>query len=310
VTGPTVPVPHTHRGAALITAMLVVTIVTMLVSSMLWDTNLTIRRAENILFSEQALQYALGAESWAMDILATDLRDTQVDHRNEVWATALPPLPIEGGAIEGVLEDMQGRFNLNNLVGDNGAQAEAAVEQFQRLLVAVGLDPALSTAVVDWIDGDTEELFPDGAEDDFYTGREPAYRPANVILSSPTELLAMGQFDVAAWRVLRPHVTALPPGTAINPNTATPAVLQSLSDTISPSEAAGLYEQASTAPFEDLAELTGRLGEGAAAVTVNSNYFRLQVRVSLGATLFTMFSLLERDQQGNVWPRFRTFYTE
>jgi general secretion pathway protein K len=300
-------------GVALITAMLIITIVTVLVSSMLWDANLTIRRAQNILFSDQALQYALGAESWAQDILRTDLEQqgqTAVDHRNEAWATALPALPIEGGAIEGVLEDMQGRFNLNNLIGTEGGPDETALEQFRRLLLALGLDPALASGAADWVDANNEEFFPDGAEDNFYTSRQPPYRPANLPLSSPTELLAIGQFDAQSWRTLRPYVTALPSGTSINVNTAQPPVLQSLSENISPSEAAGIFEQASAVPFQDLSDLSNLLGQEAGPADVSSRYFRLQVRVTLGATLFVMYSLLERDQQGIVWTRFRTFYTE
>lgn len=286
------------------------------------------RRTTVMVSSEVAMQYALGAESWAHDILRQDLQDTQSDHRLEAWASSLPPLPIDDGLIEGTLEDLNGRFNLNNLAGGQqqagagqqqggaGQQQgidENAVAQFQRLLTALEIDPALAYAAADWIDSNQEVAFPDGAEDDFYTGQEPAYRTANVAITNPSELLAIGTFDVAAWRALRPYVTALPPGTAINPNTALPVVLQSLSENISPSDAQGIFEQAGITPYENLDDLSQQIGlegGGAASVTVNSNYFRLIVRVTVGATLFTMYSLLERDNQGQVWTRFRTFHTE
>ena len=38
----------------------------------------------------------------------------EVDHLGEVWAQALPTLPIEGGVITGCIRDLQARFNLNN----------------------------------------------------------------------------------------------------------------------------------------------------------------------------------------------------
>ncbi len=45
-------------------------------------------------------------------------------------------------------------------------------------------------------------------------------------------------------------------------------------------------------------------------LSVSSNFFRVTTRVALGTTLFTMYSLLERDPQGNVQTRSRHFATE
>lgn len=323
-----------QRGAALLTAVLIAALATVVMVGLTDAYQLHFRRTTVLVSSEVAMQYALGAESWAHDILRQDLQDTQSDHRLEGWASSLPPLPIDNGLIEGTIEDMHGRFNLNNLAGGQQQQQgqqgvggglqqatqgqeqnidETAVAQFQRLLRALEIDPALAYAAADWIDSNQEVAFPDGAEDDFYTGQEPAYRTANLAITNPSELLAIGTFDVGAWRALRPFVTALPAGTAINPNTASPVVLQSLSENISPSDAQGIFEQAGVTPYENLDDLSQQIGlegGGAASVTINSNYFRLIVRVTVGATLFTMYSLLERDNQGQVWTRFRTFHTE
>ena len=105
--------------------------------------------------------YVQGAEAWAADILRQDLVDSpESDHLGEQWAIELPPLPVDGGAIVGRLEDLQGRFNLNNLVGANGMENELARRQFERLLLSVDVDPALAGAVVDWLDPDTELRFP------------------------------------------------------------------------------------------------------------------------------------------------------
>ena len=79
--------------------------------------------------------YVQGAEAWAADILRQDLVDSpDSDHLGEQWAIELPPLPVDGGTIVGRLEDLQGRFNLNNLVGADGKENELARRQFERLL--------------------------------------------------------------------------------------------------------------------------------------------------------------------------------
>ena len=85
------------RGVALITAMLITALVTLAATNLEWDTALDFRRSAVLLQREQAIQVALGAESWVMDILRQDLTDSQTDHLGEIWASNLPGLPIEGG---------------------------------------------------------------------------------------------------------------------------------------------------------------------------------------------------------------------
>jgi general secretion pathway protein K len=299
------------RGAALITALLIVTFVSVLASSMLWSANLDRRRSEVMLFTDQAFTYALGAEAWAADILRQDLQKSQVDWLGEDWAVALPPLPIDGGYIEGLVEDMQGRFNLNNLVDANGVVNQPAVEQFERLLTSLDLDPRLATVVVDWLDLDVEPSFPDGAEDDAYTERMPPYRAPNVPITSASELLSINGFDRAAYEALKPYVTALPPGTPLNVNTTTVPVLQAVAAGLGTNEAQTILEEAKQAGLQDLAALGEAMPhEALSDLSVSSGYFRVTVRVSIGTTMFTMYSLLERDGQGSVWTRFRTFGTE
>jgi general secretion pathway protein K len=98
------------------------------------------------------------------------------------WAQPTQPLPItppdspEGepiGTLQGALEDMQGRFNLNNLahmIVQNGQaiQDPQPLQQFQRLLVSVGLEPRWAGIARDWIDADDQPGEPDGAEDSVY----------------------------------------------------------------------------------------------------------------------------------------------
>lgn len=299
------------RGAALVTAMLIVTFVSVLASGMLWSANLDRRRAEVMLFTDQAFEYALGAEAWAADVLRQDREKSDIDYPGEDWAVALPPLPIEGGYIEGLVEDMQGRFNVNNLLDANGVVNPLGVAQFERLLTSFDLEPRLAAIVADWLDGDIDATFPDGAEDDAYTGLDPPYRTANAAITNPSELLAVAGFDRASYAMLKPFITALPSGTPLNVNTTTAPVLQAIVDGMGANEAESLLEEAHEVGLQDLSALQDRVPQDAlASLAVSSGFFRVTTRVSLGTTLFTMYSLLERDEQGTVWTRFRSFGTE
>ncbi len=299
-----------QKGVALLTALLLVALVTILTVNLQWDTRLDMRRSQNLFESDQALLYALGAEAWASEILQTDARDSDTDHTGEDWATPVPTLPIEGGAIRGFLEDMQGRFNLNNLVGRRGQVDEVALEQFERLLTVLKLDPALARITVDWLDRDLEPGFPSGAEDGFYTARVPPYRTANLAITSASELLAVGEMDAASYLILAPYVTALPNGTALNVNTASAPVLRSLSDQISDTVAENLVGERGDQGFDGLAAFADLVEpEILQSLELSSSFFRLTADVSIGSTLFTLYSLLERND-GKLMPVMRTYNSE
>jgi general secretion pathway protein K len=213
--------PNAQRGVAILTAILIVAIGTVIAVNLMWQGTLDMRRAEAALAADQGLMFVQGAEAWAADILRQDLVESpDADHLGEVWATELPPLPVDGGTIMGRLEDLQGRFNLNNLVGPDGMENQLMRRQFERLLNSVEVDPALAGAVVDWLDPDTDLRFPSGGEDVTYSGADPPYRTANTMATSISELMAVAGFDREAYLKVAPYVTALPLGTKLNVNTA------------------------------------------------------------------------------------------
>ena len=134
-----------QRGVAVLTAMLVVAIGTIIAVNLMWEATLDLRRTESALAADQGLMYMQGAEAWAADILRQDQVDSpNSDNLSEQWATELPPLPVDGGTIVGKLEDLQGRFNLNNLIKPDGTQNDLARRQFERLLGLLNLDPGRS----------------------------------------------------------------------------------------------------------------------------------------------------------------------
>ncbi len=306
---PGVPGARRGRGVALITAMLITALAGLIAANLAWDNALDVRRTMVLLARDQAVQVALGAESWIGSILRQDLEDTETDHLGEIWAAELPGLPIDGGDVFGEIVDLQGRFNLNNLVDANGAVDEQALEQFRRLLQALGLDQRFAGVLADWLDADLDASFPDGAEDPIYTSIVPPYRAANQMLTSASEIAALEGMDKATLDALLPHVTALPGRTVINANTATPAVLQSLGENISPADVERLVAERESAGFADVeqtfrtlveAEMLPQIGE-------SSRYFQLKVVVRIDTLRITLFSTLQRSPRGDVAPIGRSF---
>lgn len=303
--------PARHRGVALITAILISALASMVATNLAWDNAIDVRRTMVLLHRDQAMQIALGAESWVIGILHQDLTDSQTDHLAEIWATELPGLPIEGGEVFGNVTDLQGRFNINNLIDENGAVLPESLEQFRRLLNVLGLDPRIAGITADWLDADQDAQFPDGAEDPIYTAILPPYRTANQMLTSVSELLALDGMDKETFDVLAPHITALPGRTAINVNTATPAVLQSLDENITASDVESLLAEREEGGFVDIPTAFSSL---VAPDVLNSldqatNFFQLRVVVRIDRVQVTMYSMLQRSPQGDVTPILRSFGT-
>jgi general secretion pathway protein K len=327
--------PRRQRGVALIIALILVALATILASKLSYEGYLERRRAIGILAAEQALHFGMGAEALAADVLAQDAQNNaQLTTLNGPWAQPTQPMPItpqenpEGepiGTLQGQLEDMQGRFNLNNLghvtqgtgiAGTPGAIIQDAeyLAQFERLLQLVGLEPKWAGLARDWIDADDIPGNPDGAEDQVYTSQTPPYHTGNWPMMSPTELMNLPGFGADRYRKIEPYVTALPTAQAqINICTASAPVLESLADNLNGEYSAEtLANGRKSGCFPDMTAFTNILGKSAGLLRsrygTSSNYFRLTTHVTLGTTEFTLYSLLVRTN-GKVTPLLRSFGT-
>ena len=304
------------RGVALITAMLITALVGTVAAGLSWDNALDVRRTMVMLYRDQAIQVAVGSEGWVRSILQDDQANSPNDHLGEIWASDIPPLPIDSeavqGQIHGKIEDLQGRFNINNLIDGNGQVDQPSFEQFERLLAALGLDTRFAGIAVDWLDEDQIETVPFGAEDPLYTGLTPAYRTANRRLANVTELAAIDGMDRASFQLLLPHVTALPERTPINVNTATVAVLQSLGPNISAGDAEGLVSLREGGGFADFAGVFAPLADPGLQqwISESTSYFQLKAVVQIDTVRISLFTVLHRDASGTaVTPILRSLGT-
>lgn len=273
-----------QRGIALITAVLIVAIVATVAAHLSLGQQVWVRQAQNLNDRAQADTVTKAAFQWAMLILDEDAKKTQgTDNLTEDWARPLPPLPVESGAIQGQIVDAQGLFNLNNMLRNN-APSQPDIGVFQRLLRNIGLDPVLSEAVVDWLDGDSQTR-PAGAEDSEYLTLQPPYRAANQLIQSVEELRLIRGFDAAAVEKLRPLVAALPKATAININTASAPLLSALFPNLPLSTAQQLVAARDKTPFKDVGQLIAQAGQATApnlTLAVTSDYFVVVVETQFG----------------------------
>jgi general secretion pathway protein K len=304
--------PRRQRGVALITAVLIVALATVLAVSVGFKGYLDQRRTATAFAMDQGMEVAFGGEAWAADALRQDaLQSPKVDDFTEAWATPIPPIPIEGGEFEGQLEDMQGRFNLNSLVQfQNGQHVvdKDAVNRLERILDLVGLETKWAGHIADWIDSDDQPQFPDGAEDQVYTNLTPAYRTANMPVTRASELLALDGFGLERYQKLEPFVTALPIGTPVNLCTAVPQHLDAIISVAKnqderqySSDLQGTAELRKQRCYPNKKDFEAGLSadqkqklEDAKLVGETSSHFRATIWVTIGTTQYTLYSLLYR----------------
>ena len=225
----------------------------------------------------------------------------------ETWAKPLPPLPIEGGTVAGRLEDLQGRFNLNNLVFADGTTNPDGVKQLERILTSLDIEPGWATD-----DGRLDRRatrspgFPDGAEDTRVHGPDPALSRRQH--ADHARQRAPGAAGVRR-RALR-EAEALRDCAARSARRSTSAPRRASCSTRSARTCASSdsirttsRSAARTPAFPTLDDLHGSLGDAdydkvKNSLTESSSYFGATVWVTIGTTDFTLYSLLVRGQGG------------
>ena len=233
-----------QKGVAIITAILVIALGTIALVSITSSQQMDMQRERNEGLIQMARALGNSGERFASALLYRDFEAEDregSDSLEDDWAQPIPPVPIDNASIQGCIVDMQGHFNLNNLINEEGVAQGPYIRQLRRLLRQLSIDETKADAIVDWIDADINYTDPDGAEDDYYTSLETSYRTANAPFVSVSELQLVKGFSSAIeeeaedYALLLPHIAALPTVdgfTAVNVNTATPEVLGSLSDDI------------------------------------------------------------------------------
>jgi general secretion pathway protein K len=307
-----------QRGVAMITALILVALATVVAVAIAFDSSMTARRAVATFSMEQGLQLGQGAEALAAYALREDRNgeDTPADSWNQHYG---PVEIVPEVSLEAQLYDEQGKFNLNTLLLKDGTPDPEAVAVFKRLLELSDVETRWAGFLLDWLD---ENVLPeaDGGEDSLYSSQMPPYRTANRTLTSVSELLQLPGLDRARYQRLLPHLTALPPeADHINVCAADPIVLDAL-NALSTSNRNNVEYSRMTAEefasnrskgcYPPRATLAANEPAIDKRIADRSSYFQLHSWVRIGTARFALYSLMYRDGNGQARPIARSFGTE
>lgn len=257
---------RTQQGAALLLAMLTVTLVATMAAAAMWQ---QWRAAEVETAERQRMQASwilTGALDWSRLILREDARANQNsgngDHLGEPWAMPLEEARLTSflavdknnntddvlqAFLSGEIIDLQSRMNFTNLVRvtGSGTEAKAAISEtdmqaFTRLFELLDLPPSELTAAAN-------ELL----------------RTQNLALNDPKPsptALAPKKMAHLAWlgirpsslEVLEPHAVVLPIRTTLNINTASRQALAASIPGLDMARAQQLISDRERSPFKSL----------------------------------------------------------
>ena len=307
-----------ERGAALLTVLLLVAIVSILAATALERLRLSTRLMGNAALIEQGRAYANATETLAL-VRIGRLLGASPDRVTLAggWSDRPFGLPLPGGgSATARVTDGGNCFNLNGLVtrgpGDVLVVEPVARTQFARLLRLTGVPAQVAEQVAsgtaDWIDSDDQPL-PQGAEDPTYLRGETPYRTAGTLMADPSELRAVAGVTPVLYAEVRRWLCTLPVAelATLNVNTLSPEqaplIAMLFPDTLTV-EAAGQAllrrsPQGYDSPTQFLNMLSvngGATPEDQRMLGVTSRWFALRIDVALGDTSVEERALVDANR--------------
>ncbi len=311
--------PHTQRparqtGAALLAAMLTVTLVATFAAGALWQQ----WRATEIETAERARVQAawvlIGALDWSRLILREDGRAGGADHLAEPWAVPLEEArltsflagdknvssdQLEGlpdAFLSGRIVDAQSKLNVMNLV-EAGKPAPAAVASFTKLFELLGLPTQEVTSMTSAL----QRAKPAPAEPST-TGGVSATTPtddstAPLIPQQLSQIVWLGVSPSTA-AALEPYATVLPVKTTLNVNTASAEALFAAVPELDLAGARRVVLQRASGYFKSTADAfpaTGTKPYTTSALGVSTAFFEVHGRLRMENHWVDEHSLVQRN---------------
>ena len=298
---------RSSRGVALISILLIVTVVIFIVSAVFDEFSFLLTRTSLTKSQAQTKQYCLGAEQYAKFLLYDDLvkSDSRVDTPEDSWFLDKPQsFDFEEGVLNIVINDLSSKLNLNAIAGEEGKFYH---EAFARLLEQTGVDPRYADVWGDWIDQD-EEPRESGQEDGYYLSLADPFRTPNQVSTDLSEFILITGISVEEFQLILPWITLLPEtGSKLNIHTAPNEVLSSLRDSIDVSALRNeLKVNAPLQTKEEIKNKTPSVSSIADHLDIYSEYFEILIEGEYFERHCHLKSVLYRDD-ANIYIVGRNF---
>jgi len=300
-----------QRGAAVLLALFVATLATLIISGLFYRQFVLLRTIENQQLMAQSRLLLRGALDWGRAILREDANRSSYDALSEPWAQPLAETRLDQlgetsslasqASIAGSMEDAQARLNLRNLI-DNGQIVEAEVTALRRLCELLEVPEQTADLIAQRMQRALPPTQP--AEGDKAAAGIDDDEPRPIPLMLPHDLIAIPGIDADAAQRLAPYIVVLDERTPVNVNTARPEVIAARVPELSLSDARALVaERDRLSYFNNTGEVRTRLGNksngvGEADIATASRFFFVRGEVKLDRAITRMEALVRRGVPG------------
>jgi general secretion pathway protein K len=308
-----------QKGAALLTAMLAVALVTTLASAALWQQWRQVEIETSERGRSQTGLMMTGAMDWTRLILREDAvsaQGTQADHLGEPWALPVQESKLstflsqdqqwrEGDAevfLSGQITDAQSRMNVMNLL-DNGQVSPKALARFAVLFERLNLPLAELQTLAQQLQRSQLNITPRAASSAVPEGlafASAAATSAGPLMPQQTAQLVWLGLSPASLAALQPHITLLPEATPVNLNTASAEVLSASIPGLNLASARQLVQLRQRGHWNSLNAAQQALGPSGRLLdeqqhSVRSRYFEVQGRMRIDNVVQQELALVRRE---------------
>jgi general secretion pathway protein K len=306
---------NAERGAAVISALIIVAIVAALTTGLFQRQTASTRRVENEMARVQARAKLAGGIDWARLIVRDHSKRESITRGDQIWATPVLDTRIERPGDEriavfsGRVQDEQGKYNLYNLA-NNGVPQPEQERVLRRLLNTLQLPDTLAARMVDIMSA-AQPVAPPADAPAAPPGR-PAPDARAPLPRGVDEVAALLALEPSARNELRRTMTVLPASTSVNVNTAPAEVLAALVPGLSLSQARSMAGERDRGNwFNNSGDFANRLaGAGvkapAPAVATTSGWFLASGTVAYERARISMQALLRSSPPAapdTLWTR-------
>lgn len=310
-----------QRGAAILVAMLVVTLVATLAAGLQWRQWRMLQSEAASRAQSQASWVLVGALDWARLILREDARSAGnaglIDHLGEPWALPLQEAKLasflaadalsepqqDEAYLSGGIVDAQSKINLTNLLANQTGDTAISVpllDSLTRLYQQLNLPLAeLKIWTNLWMASQSNTAQASATQANVVAPLRPIHLEQLIWLGLPASSL----------EVLKNHLIILPQRTPVNLNTASALVIYASVPNIDMAAAQKLVQARAQSPLQNVSDATPYFGAGGALsnsdFSVSAQYFEVRGRLRLGDWTVEESSLVQRDGLNvrTIWRR-------
>jgi len=307
------------RGFVLVIVLCTIMLLEVLLLGFNFRCRADLRAVDHLRRSQEALNCATAG----LNIAIAAIKDNPDIHADRALTKLLSgenSITIGQSQCSITVAQESGKFNVNLLKDKNGNLDRTRIDQLLRLIDLLNREQAdqsdigygLVPSIIDWTDEDDQVTCLDfvthenlGAESEYYSQLDPAYRCKNKPLEAIEEMLLIKGITAEIFERICSYITVHGDG-KVNINSAPKLVVESLSEKMDTALAQMVVDRRKIEPFESVTELRDVPGmtdsiyeaiRNTVTISPQDQYYHVESRATTGYLSCTIEAIFRRNPE-------------